>query len=282
MVAVTTPTAQQPRIRRPWLVAVVVLWIVVVTALSLWSVRHDPPTVPEQRDIAEAMPVLEQATGAVFEAATAGRDRAVEIGDVRVRPGCRVTPVRSGVEAIRVVTVYVRGDGALPVLKAIAATLPAGYAARADASTSGRRVGLEADAGGYVAIDARADAASQVLPIEISTGCRPAGDLKPVTSGPVEPPASLVSVLRALGQDASGAAGLSTVTCPGGGSGRTYTVDGVPAPRDLGGALQPVVGGASVVRAEPGGWAYVADRRSVAVVKQGEKLRLSVTEPCTR
>lgn len=287
MVAVTTPTAQEPRVRRPWLrrrwlSVVVVVWIVLVAGLGLWSVRTDPPTVPEQRDIAEAMPVLERASGAVFEAATAGRDRAAEIDDVRVLQGCRVTPVRSGVEASRVVTVYVRGDGALPVLKAIAAALPAGFHARADASTSGRRVGLEADAGGYVAIDARADAASQVLLIEISTGCRPEGDLTPPAPAVAEPPAQLTAVLRALGQQAAGSVGLSAVACPGGGSGRTYTVDGVPPPRDLGAALQPVVGGASVVRAEPGGWAYLAGGRAVAVTKRESALRVSVTEPCNR
>jgi hypothetical protein len=280
MVAVTAPTTS--RVRRPRLVAVVVLWILVVTGLGLWSVWHDPPTVPEQRDLAEAMPVLERATGAVFQAATAGRDRAVVVEDVRVRPGCRVTPVRSGVEATRVVTVYVRGDGALPVLKAIAAALPAGYQARADASSSGRRVGLEADAGGYVLIDARADASTQALLMEISTGCRPEGDLARTAPGRADPPAALTAVLGALGQDGATTAGVSTAACPGGGSGRTYTVDGVPSPRDLGGALQRVIGGATVVRAEPAGWAYLSGGRSVAVVKDGSALRVSVTEPCRR
>ncbi|MFG1605700.1 hypothetical protein [Actinoplanes sp. NPDC049265] len=280
MTAVTTPPTEQPRVRRPGLIAVVVAWILVVAGLGLWSVWHDPPTVPEQRDIAAAMPVLQEAAGAVFAAASDGRDRAAEIDDVRVRRGCRVTPVRSGVEATRTVTVYVRGDGALPVLEAIAAALPAGYHARADASTTGRRVGLEADAGGYVAIDARAEASSQVVPIEVSTGCRPDGDLELESPSLVKPPAQLVAALRALGQDEAAAAGSSTVSCPSGGSGRTYTVDGVPPPRDLGVALQPVVGGASVVRAEPSGWAYLIDGVAVAVVKQGSTLRLSVTEPC--
>lgn len=280
MTAVTTPTTERPRVRRPRLVALVVVWILIVTGLSVWSVRHDPPTVPEQRDIAEAVPVLQAATGAVFAAATAGRDRAVEIEDVRVRRGCRVTPVRSGVEATRLVTVYVRGDGALPVLKAIAAGLPAGYHARADASSSGKRVGLEADAGGYVAIDVRADAASQVLPIEISTGCRPDGDLKLGSPGLAAPPPPLTSALQAFGQEQAGAAGVTTVTCPGGSEGRTYTVDGVPPPRDLGKALQPLTDGATVVRAEPSGWAYLTGDGSVAVVKQGSTLRLSLTQPC--
>lgn len=282
MSAVSTPTAERPRVRRPWLVAVVVVWILVVTALGLWSVRRDPPTVPEQRDITAAMPVLEEATGAIFAAATAATDRAVELGDVRVHRDCRVTPVRSGIEATREVTVYVRGDRARPVLEQIAAALPAGYLARAAVSSGGRRVGLEADAGGFVAIDARADANSQVVRIEASTGCRPAGPLGLVTQAPAPPPKPLLAVLGALGQRSVAAAGVSAVACPGGGSGRTYTVDGVPAPRNLESALQSVIGGATVVRAEPAGWAWHAGDDGLVVAKDGATLRVAVTRPCTR
>ena len=49
--------------------------------------------------------------------------------------------------------------------------------------------------------------------------------------------------------------------------GRTYTVDGVPAPRDLGAGLQPAIKGATVVRAEPAGWAYRIGTDSVVIVK---------------
>ena len=65
--------------------------IVAVAVLGWWSVRNDPPTVPEQRDIADALPVLERATGAMFAAATAD-DRAVVLGELRVSRDCTVTP----------------------------------------------------------------------------------------------------------------------------------------------------------------------------------------------
>jgi len=268
------------RQRRWWLVAVVAGWIAVLSGLGIWSVWHDPPTVPEQRSIADALPVLEQATGAVFAAASAGDDRAVELGPLRVRSGCRLTPVRDGVEGLREVVVYVRADGALKALQEIAAALPKDYAAEAAASSGGRRVGLEADAGGFVAIDARADAATQVVTIETSTGCRPGADVHPAAPAKVEPPAPLLRVLTALGRTGDRAV-ETTVACPDGQQGSTYTVGGVPAPKDIGQSLQGVVGGVRLVRSEPAGWAYRVGGDSVAVVKDGDAaVRVSVSTPC--
>jgi hypothetical protein len=279
MAAVTVPTAEKTR-RRRWTGALVVAWIVVVGLLGWWSVRHDPPTVPEQRSIADALPVLEQATGAVFAAAQAGDDRAVELREVRLRRGCRLTPVRAGAEAVRTVVVHVHADGALEALREIAAALPRDYRAEAAANSGGRRIGLVADAGGFVAIDARADASAQEVPIEMSTGCRPEAEVRlpPATVG--EPPAPLLRALTALGATDDAAAEVA-VACPDGGFGRTYTVDGVPAPEDIGQALRSVVAGATPVRTEPAGWAYRVGGDSVVVAEDGAAaVRASVTTPC--
>jgi len=278
MAAVTEPP--QGNRRRRWLIAVVAAWSVIVAALGWWSVRNDPPTVPEQRSIADALPVLERATGAVMAAAT-GDDRAVVLGDLRVSRDCSVTPIRGGVEAVREVTVHVPVDRALPVLEEIAAGLPADFRAEAGDSSGGRRVGLHADAGGFVAIDAGANADTQVFQIEASTGCRPRADL--VDLSPSDPPAastpdSLRAALAALG--ATGAARVREVACPDGGTARTYTVDGVRAPRDLGHSLEPVVDDATVVRAEPAGWAYITGTDSVAIVADGDTVRVSATVAC--
>ena len=127
------PAAPQTR-RRWWLIAVVAAWIVAVAVLGWWSVRNDPPTVPEQRDIADALPVLDRATGAMFAAATA-EDRAVVLGDLRVSRDCTVTPVRGGVEASRDVTVYVQAGQALTALNDIAAALPPDFRAEAGGSS---------------------------------------------------------------------------------------------------------------------------------------------------
>ena len=274
------PPPEESR-RRWWLIGVVGAWIVVVTVLALWSGRRDPATVPEQRDIADALPVLQQATGAVLAAATTGDDRAVVLGDLRLSRECDLTPVRAGIEATRDVTLYVQADRALAVLKEIAAALPAGYRAEAGASSGGRRVGLQADAGGFVAIDAAADAGAQVVQVTASTGCRPRSErvqADPAGSRATQLPASLRAALAALG--GSGAARFSEVGCPDGGVGRTYTVEGVPAPRDLGRSLRDLVAGGTVVRAEPDGWAYRSGADSVVVVRVDATLRVSATTPC--
>jgi hypothetical protein len=268
--------------RRWWLVGLVGAWIVVLAVLGWWSVRTDPATVPEQRDIAAALPVVEQATGALLAAATAGDDRAVVLGDLRLSEDCNLTPLRGGIEATRDVTLHVAADRALPVLEEIAAALPPRYAAQAGDSSAGRRVGLQADAGGFVAIDAAADSGAQVVQVTVSTGCRPRSDSVdlPVAGPPVRDlPPVLRSALGAFGGDRP--ARLTEVSCPDGGTGRTYTVDGVPAPRDLGRSLQDVVAGAKVLRAEPAGWAYRAGPDSVVILKNDATLRVSATTACT-
>jgi hypothetical protein len=264
------------------LTGIVAAWIVAVALLGWWSVRTDPPTVAEQRDIADALPVLDRAAGAMFAAATAD-DRAVVLGDLRVSRDCTVTPVRDGVEATRDITVYVQADRALKALQEIAAAMPAEFRAEAGSSSGGRRVGLHADAGGFVAIDAAADANTQVLQLRASTGCRPPADdagLDPVLPPSAQLPASLKAAVEALGGD-DDVAQVLQIACPDGGAGRTYTVEGVPASRDLGRSLQPVVEGATVVRAEPAGWAYRTGSDSVVIVKNDDSLRVSATTDCS-
>jgi hypothetical protein len=277
MAAVTGP--QRGTRRRWWLPGLVTAWAVALAALGWWSVRTDPPTVPEQRTIADALPVLDRATGALMAAAV-GDDRAVTLGALRVRRDCRVTPVRDGMEAVRAVTVVVPAGRALPVLAEIAAALPADFRAEAGDSSGGRRVGMHADAGGFVAIDAGADAGTQEVLIEVSTGCRPLADGVDVGGAdrPATAPPVLARALAAVG--GSGQARVREVACPDGGTTRTYTVEGVSAPRDLGRRLQPVVAGHTVLRAEPSGWAYLVDGDSVVIERIGEALRLSATTPC--
>jgi hypothetical protein len=275
------PEPDRPR-RRPWLIAIVVCWILAVVALGLWSVRRDPPTVPEQRDLATALPILERATGALLAAAT-GDGRAVVLGPLQLSRDCRLTPVWAGVEAIRDITLYVPAGRALPVLEQVAAALPAGYRAEAGASSGGRRVGLQADAGGFVAIDAAADAQAQVLTLRAYTGCRPAGDAattEPAEQQATTAPAALRAALEALSAPSTPAR-VREVTCPGGGVARAYTVDGVPAPRDLGRSLMPAVRGATVVRAESAAWAYRTGGDSVVITRVDAALRVTVTTACT-
>ena len=266
----------RPR-RRRWLGWAVAAWVVALVAIGFWAVRHDPPTVPEQRNIAQALPVLQRATGALVAAAQ-GPARAVAIGDVRLAAGCRITPVRSGVEATRDVTLYVPADQAAPALRAVAARLPTVY--RPDVATKGARVALHADAGSYIGIDADSLIDAQVVTLEVSSGCRPPAATGTTSAEPRagDPPAALTAVLRAL--NGTGRPTVAAVTCPGGATAATYTVDGVPAPPDLGRSLESVTDGATVVRADPAGWAYRTGVTSVVVTASPDRLRVSATGAC--
>jgi hypothetical protein len=267
--------------RRRWLIAVVVAWVLVLAGLAVWSVRNDPPTVPEQRDIAQALPVLQRAAGAMLAAAE-GPGRAVELGVLRLAQGCRITPVRHGIEGTRDVTVYVQADQARRVLDAIAAGLPDGYRARVAQSGNGSRIALEADAGGYVAVDADTLADAQVFTLEASTGCRPLADTGPGSAVPSAgpPPTALTRALKALKTPTTGTPTARTIACPGGGNASTYTVDNVAAPADLGGVLQSAVHGATVVRADPRGWAYRTGADSVVITEDGGRLQVNATTAC--
>jgi hypothetical protein len=235
--------------------------------------------VPDQRDIAQALPILQRATGAMLAAAQ-GPDRAVVLGDLQLDRGCRITPIRDGVEATRVITVHVQAGQARAALEAIAAALPADYRPDVAQSDRGTRVGLRADAGGYVGIDADTLAGSQVFTLEASTACRPAAPINPSDPAPAAEPAVLPAALRALGARTARPPTVRTVACPGGGSASTYVVDNVAAPRDLGAALQPAIDGATVVRSDPRSWAYVLGGESVVVTEDGGRLQVSATTPC--
>src|SRR4051794_5149948 len=100
----TPPPARK---RRGWLVGLVFGWMAVVVIVGTWSVWHSPPTVPEQRDIAQAVPELQRAAGVVYAAAS-GDKRVVVLGDLELIGDCRITPVRHGYVAARDLTVYVR------------------------------------------------------------------------------------------------------------------------------------------------------------------------------
>jgi hypothetical protein len=269
-----------PPARRNWRqIAAVVGWAALLGVLAIWSSAHDPPTVPEQRNIAQALPVLQEATGALLNAAS-GPGRAVVLGKTGLSDGCRITPVRTGIEASRKVTMYVQADQAKQALDGVASALPAGYHARVARAGKGSRVALHADAGSYVAIDADTLATSQVIELEVSTGCRPAArtvlDLADPPAG--GPPIAYLSALRALG--VAGETTVTTVHCPAGGTAATYTVERRSSTADLGRSLAPALGGATVVRADPEGWAYRTGSDSVVVLRDGSTLHLSATTPC--
>jgi hypothetical protein len=278
---VAPPPAPPTRPRRPGLLILTLAWVAALAGLAFWSVRHSPPTVPDQRTIAQALPTLQRAAGAI--AAAADRpDRVIVLGPLRLTPGCRITPVRHGVEGTRAVTVHVPADRAKAALAAIASALPRDYRARVRSSNAGRILALEADAGGYVAVDARTLATAQSFTVEASTGCRPSADTAGVAPdpAPAAEPAELTTALHALRVTSAPGPAVTSLTCPSGAPASTYTVDGVASPGDIGAALQPAVGGATVVRSDPDGWAYRTAAGSVVVVADDGRVTVSATTVC--
>ncbi|MET0422797.1 MAG: hypothetical protein ABW046_02910, partial [Actinoplanes sp.] len=169
--------------RRIWLASLVGAWIVVVAGLGVWSVRHEPATVPEQRNISQAVPELQKAAGVTL-AAAGGPGRAVVLEDLRYAEDCDVTPVRTGVIATRDVTLQVAEGGARAALDAVAAALPERYQALVAGGRGGTRFSLHAVAGNFLVIDSSADAGTRVLRLRLSTGCRPLGDETTDPEGP--------------------------------------------------------------------------------------------------
>jgi hypothetical protein len=275
------PPAPAKRARRWWLVGIVSAWAVVVAVSAAWSIRHDPPSVPEQRNIGQALPYLERATGAMLAAADAD-GRAVVLGNLVFDRDCSVTPVRAGVRASRQVIVHVRADQAGPALDAIAAALPAGYSAQTRHNPLQTRHDLYADAGGFVAIDATARTADTVFTITASTGCRPlaAG----VNLSPADPPATTTPAGYARAVAAIGAATATAtqrqVSCPGGGTASTVISGDLPAPANLGKALQPLVPATAIVQADPHDWAYRDGDVSIVVDGVDGTVRVSATAGC--
>ncbi|WP_203814997.1 hypothetical protein [Paractinoplanes ferrugineus] len=259
--------------RRRLLIGAVIAWIVVLVGLSIWSVEREPATVPEQRDIAHAVPELQQAAGTLFTAAD-GDGRALVLGELELIGDCRITPVRSGTEAARDLTIYVADGGAKAALDQIAAGLPKRYQAYSISTKGGTRLTFHADAGNFIGIDGRVDATAKVLTLRLTSGCRPDSDDIPGEADPSAgaPPAVFGAVLAALSGEATSVP--ATTAVPGATS---WTV-ALDEPTDLQERLRKVSAGAAVIRGDASVWAYRTGDDSVVVVPDGKRVRVTVSQ----
>jgi hypothetical protein len=273
----STPSARGRSRRKVWLGGVVVAWLVVVAGLAVWSVGHQRPTVPEQRDIDQALPKLQEAAGVVSSAAD-GPGRAVTLGEVALAEGCRVTPVRSGVAATRDITIRVRDGQARATLEAIATDLPKEY--QADVAVGRTQYSLHADAGNFIGIDADSRVDAREVTVRVSTGCRPHGSQASAPADPAagNPPVVLQSVLQALGAEDKVPA-VRAVECPDGKVAGTYEVDGIPAGADLPERLG-FLRVTEVIRSDEDVRAYRTGSDSVVVAVNGQRVNVSVSTAC--
>ncbi len=270
-----------------------VLWAVVLTALAVVSERRDRPTVQEQRNLAAAVPAVDRAAGVLL--AAVGPGRVTTVGELTVDRDCPVTPVRAGAEAARDITVYSRADEAPAVLDAIGAALPAGYRTQVIHRRGGTVHVLRADAGDFVAV--RGSVSGGVVTLRVLSGCRPidghvpAAAPAPAAPAPAAPapagtalgapaPAALSRVLAALRLPASSPPTAVSLTCPDGTIARTATVEGAPAPADLGASLRAVTAGATVVEATPTRYAYRAGDTSMVVTIEADQIRVTASTGC--
>lgn len=266
---VPPPVPEAPRSgrRRWWIAGVVGAWSLVLAGAIVWSVRNDPPTVPEQRDIVAAMRALDRAAG-LLVAAGDGPAQTLEIGAIDFDRECAVTPVRAGIGATQTILLRVRDGEAVAVLESVAAALPGEYEPVVHRNEAGTRFTLRADAGDFVGVDATVREADTSVALRISTDCRPLADGVEVGAVPAvgaSEPSEFRAVAEALGAGTP-PTDLVRVVCPGGSaSAWTFGATGLRAPQDLGRALREVTSGATVVRAASREWAYRSNEVSVVV-----------------
>ncbi|WP_231956808.1 MULTISPECIES: hypothetical protein [unclassified Actinoplanes] len=259
--------------RRRWVVAMVAAWILGLTGLSWWSIRNDPATVPEQRDLGQAVPALRKATGTLLAAADG--PWAIRLDALRTEK-CRLTPVRDGLDAKRDLVLYVGEGQTRAALDRVAGGLPDGFKAGVTPSRAGSRLSFFADAGDFIAIEGEAGAADQILTLTLDTGCRPG----PATLG-ADPaagaaPAVFGKTVAALGGTAGAPASVQAAACPEGGTAVTLAGAGGASgdrPRGIPEGTTPLWSG-------PDGWAYRDGAASVVVDATGQNLTVSVTTGC--
>ncbi|MEV4197196.1 hypothetical protein [Micromonospora globbae] len=269
----TGPGAPAPT-RRPWLIVATVAWALLLALLVWISVRDDPPTVREQRTIAEAGPVVDRAAG---ELVAAGGTALLELTPARVERGCRVTPFAAGAVLTRHVWLAAAGGGERDLLEGVADRLPADWRAGVRMTTDGLR--LRADAGEFVTVTGRPVGDGRVR-LTVDTGCRPVGagyTPAPAAAGPEA--GVLADALRALDRPDDPAPEVVTAPCPGGGVARTVraAVDldpGAPA-----GALAPLAADGPILDG-PEAYAYRAGSVTVLADTTADDPHLAATTPC--
>jgi len=209
--------------RRRWVWPVVLTtWAVALVVAAYLSARTAPPTVREQRTVAQAQRVVDQAVAEVLLASGGAAAGAVpEILAYDLRTGCRLTSARDGQELNRVVMFTTPAGAEVSTLDRLADGLPAAYQARV------RQGALRADAGEFVGLRGGVIGPGQVQ-VTVATGCRPPADLATAPGDvPGEADRAVDSALAALGVSEAQRR-THVAPCPGGGAARTVVADSAP------------------------------------------------------
>ncbi|WP_422737131.1 hypothetical protein ACN263_27440 [Micromonospora sp. WMMD729] len=269
------PPAPARRGRR-WLLVATVLWALLLAGLTWLSVRDDPPTVREQRTLADSAPVVDRAVGELARAA--GPAGLLELGPARVSAGCRVTPLAEGARLRREVGVLASAGTERAVLTGIADRLPASWRAGVGTGLDGPE--LRADAGEFVAVAGRATGDGR-LRLTVDTGCRPPGAGQDPTPAAVAGPeaAALTAALTALGRPTGDVPELVTAPCPDGTLARTARSAAGPAAAAETSALAALAGGAPLLD-NPPVYAYRTGNVTVLAELGPDAARVAATVGC--
>jgi hypothetical protein len=252
---------------------------VLLVVAAVFSALRDEPTVREQRDIAEAAPIVDRAVGELV--AAAGPEPVVELGPRRLRTTCRLTLVRDGAALDAAVTFRTPAADAPALLDRIAERLPAAYRADVWHGDDGTQHTLRADAGEFVAVKGSVPEPG-VVRFTVGTGCRPAAgdahaDRLVPSSSPDATDNEPLRVLAALGVSDPDPVSLTIAPCPGGGVARTARSSGRGTPTGPPGALLPRPAGTVVIVDTPEVYAYRAGRLSVVAETDSGRTRVAVT-----
>lgn len=268
--------------RAVWLFVAVAVWALLLVVVAYVSVGRDAPTVREQRDLAQAVPVVDRALGELM--AAAGTDVVTTISGAKLATGCRITPLRDGARLERSITIRTTEAYGPALLDRMAQRLPADYRARVRHGKGGTVHSLRADAGEFVAIRGGVTAPG-VITLTVATGCRPTGgaELAELLPGvPIDDEPG--RVLAALGTTPVGDGQRAGAPCPGGGAGYTARAVGrASGPTSLADKLRPLAGpSAVVVTDEPDRYAYRSGSLSVVVEVVDGQIRVATTSACPR
>jgi hypothetical protein len=164
------PAPEPPKWKTPrWLIALIIVWALVLAVSGTIYALHGKPTVREQTTVASAQPTIDRAITNVV--AAAGSGPVVVVSPFVKTQTCKITPVRSGVEYVRSVSLIAAPGTESALLKTIADGLPASYGAK---SGPGNVLNLYADAGDYVGLVGAVPAPGEIE-VKAESGCRDEG-----------------------------------------------------------------------------------------------------------
>lgn len=281
---VAVPSTRTPRrlspatIKRHKVGVLVAAWALLIAVFALFT---PSVTVREQTHPAQVLPTLDRAVGDVAGLLT-GKPYGYSLTALTAEDECSITPVRSGEEYSRTVTVYTGKKHARAAVEELHDALKRRYALEpAVFAKLPLFTGTSAD---YVEFELRQEPAYVVW--RATTGCRPAGAAVGKLAPAFSPSAQSVAALRKLGVDDPDW-GIASAACGdlAGPGGNTETVTGTgelpgDAKADVSKLVDKAPEGVTVVVGSKKLVSYRVDGVTHAVGLAGRTVTVTATTGC--